>query len=154
LNSLPNKEKLERINFYGNSLKEVDFAALLNNFPNLQALNIENNPVKAKNIEKLTSEQVSSFVEKIKERKFKVNSYRGTVLVDLLFHIQSLIKQGDSSQTQNSSYLQTLLRQEDSKLDSQDKMPTWIIGGGLVLILLLVLFIGYRWGSKEKDEEE
>jgi hypothetical protein len=124
LNSLPNKEKLERINFYGNSLKEVDFAALLNNFPNLQALNIENNPVKAKNIEKLTSEQVSSFVEKIKERKFKVNSYRGTVLVDLLFHIQSLIKQGDSSQTQNSSYLQTLLRQEDSKLDSQDKMPT------------------------------
>jgi hypothetical protein len=96
----------------------------LNDFPNLQALNIENNPVKAKNIENLTSEQINFLIEKIKEGKFRVNSYRGTVLIDLLFHVQSLVKQGDSSQAQNSHYLQTLLRQENSKLDNQNKMPT------------------------------
>jgi len=155
LNSLPNKEKLEKINFYGNNLKEIDFAVLLNDFPNLQALNIENNPVKAKNIEKITSEQVSSLVEKIKEKKFKVNSYRGTILIDLLFHIRDLIKHGDNSQAQNSYFLQTLLHQENSRSDNQAGSPTsatWIIGGGL--IFLLALFVGYRWGKKKKDDEE
>jgi hypothetical protein len=39
-------------------------------------------------------------------------------------------------------------------LDNQNKMPTWMIGGGLVLIFLLVLLIGYRWGKRERDEEE
>jgi hypothetical protein len=89
LNSLPNKNKLQKINFYGNSIKEVDLASLLSQFPNLQYLNIENNPVSAVNLQKLSKEQLKIIVEKIKERKFRVNSYRGTVLQDLLFHLQA-----------------------------------------------------------------
>jgi len=71
---LPNKDKLEKINFYGNQLKEVDFAQLLSNFPNLQSLNIENNPVKAKNLTSLTSAQFGKLVQGIKDKKIKVNS--------------------------------------------------------------------------------
>ena len=68
------KDKLEKINFYGNQLKEVDFASLLTNFPNLQYINLENNPVKTKNLNNLTSQQFSKLVQGIKDKKIKVNS--------------------------------------------------------------------------------
>jgi Leucine Rich repeats (2 copies) len=90
LNNLPAKDKLQKINFYGNTIKEVDFATLLTQFPNLQYLNLENNPVSAINLQKLSKEQLKILVEKIKDKKFRVNSYRGTVLQDLLFYLQSL----------------------------------------------------------------
>jgi hypothetical protein len=89
LNSLTAKNKIQKLNFYGNKIKQVDLAALLTNFPNLQYLNIENNPVSAINLQKLSQDQLKNLVGKIKDRKFRVNSYRGTVLQDLLFHLQN-----------------------------------------------------------------
>src|SRR5207248_6986276 len=70
LNSLPNKDKLKKINFFGNQLKEIDLAWLLATFPNLEAINIENNPVKTKNLNNLTSTQFSKLVSGIKDKKF------------------------------------------------------------------------------------
>ena len=41
LNSLPNKDKLQKVNFFGNQIKEIDLAWILTNFPNLEYLNCE-----------------------------------------------------------------------------------------------------------------
>jgi hypothetical protein len=41
LNSLPNKDKLKKLNFFGNQIQEIDFNWLFTNFPNLESLNIE-----------------------------------------------------------------------------------------------------------------
>src|SRR4051794_3848030 len=62
LNSLPNKGQLKKLNFFGNQLKEIDLAHLLSAFPNLEYLNCENNPLSAKNLNKLTSEQFGKLV--------------------------------------------------------------------------------------------
>ncbi|MEG7979063.1 MAG: hypothetical protein NY202_04095 [Mollicutes bacterium UO1] len=74
LNSLPNKDKIEKINCWGNVIKEIDLAEILTNFPNLKWLNCESNPLSAKNLNKLTSEQFSKLVEGIKDKKVKINS--------------------------------------------------------------------------------
>ena len=158
LNSLPNKDKLQKLNFYGNDLKEIDLAWLLKEFPHLQTLNLENNPVKAVNLQKLTKEQINSLCEKIKDRKFKVNSYKGTILTDLLFYIQDLIKQGDNSQTNNAQHLAQLIHREQPTKTNPTNSPTSSAGaialavGGLVLAFLLVLLVGYSWGRKKEEE--
>ena len=74
LNSLPNKDKLQRINFFGNQVKELDLAHLLSTFPNLEYLNCENNPLSAKNLDNLTSEQFGKLVQGIKDKKIRINS--------------------------------------------------------------------------------
>jgi Leucine-rich repeat (LRR) protein len=78
LESLPNKPNLKKLNFFGNQIQEIDFTWLLSTFPNLESLNIENNPVKVKNLNNLTSEQFSKLVNGIKEKKFRVISWQGT----------------------------------------------------------------------------
>ncbi|CAG8685726.1 12809_t:CDS:2, partial [Ambispora gerdemannii] len=56
LNSLPNKEQLKKLNFFGNQIKEIDLAHLFSTFPKLEYLNCENNPLSAKNLDNLSSE--------------------------------------------------------------------------------------------------
>ncbi len=94
--SLPNKEKIEKINFFGNKIGEVDLAQLFTEFPNLKYLNLDYNPLSAKNLEQLTSEQFSKLVEGMKDKKIRINSNKGTILADLLEYSQKLIKSGDS----------------------------------------------------------
>ena len=74
LNTLPNKDQLKKINFFGNQIKEIDLAHLLSTFPNLEYLNCENNPLSAKNLENLSSEQFGKLVQGIKDKKIKINS--------------------------------------------------------------------------------
>ena len=74
LNTLPNKDKLKGINFFGNQIKEIDLAHLLSTFPNLEYLNCENNPLSAKNLDNLSSEQFGKLVQGIKDKKIKINS--------------------------------------------------------------------------------
>ena len=74
LNTLPNKDKLQKLNFFGNQIKELDLAHLLSTFSNLEYLNCENNPLSAKNLENLTSEQFGKLVQGIKDKKIKINS--------------------------------------------------------------------------------
>src|SRR6185437_5725340 len=145
LNTLPNKEQLKKINFFGNQIKEIDLAHLLSIFPNLEYLNCENNPLSAKNLENLTSEQFGKLVQGIKDKKIKINSFKGTVLVDLLEYAQKLVKNGDSSQQQQAHYLQTLIS-GNSPEKLEEKQPsnnTPLLVGGLVIFGISAVVIGY-----------
>ena len=159
------KDKLEKINFYGNQLKEVDFANLLSSFPNLQYINLENNPVKTKNLNNLTSSQFSQLVQGIKDKKIKVNSWKGTILMDLLEYAQRLASSGSSTHHSHMVALKTIIQQEKPKTkpilkteqSSQAKPPspnnTFYFVAGLVLIVGAVLVIGY-WLGKSKHSKE
>ena len=150
LATLPNKEQLKKINFFGNQIKELDLAWILTNFPNLEYLNCENNPLSAKNLENLTSEKFGKLVQGIKDKKIKINSFKGTILMDLLEYAQKLVAKGDNNQTQNAQYLQTLIS-NNSPTKSDNKQPhnnTPLLIGGLVIFGISVLAIGYSWGKK------
>ncbi|CAG8527269.1 9703_t:CDS:2 [Ambispora gerdemannii] len=99
LNTLPNKEQLKSLNFFGNQIKEIDLAHLLSTFPKLEYLNCENNPLSAKNLDKMTSEQFAKL---------------------------KLIKSGDSSQQQQAQQLQAILQSNSIKNEQQptnSKLP-------------------------------
>jgi len=104
LNTLSNKEKLKRINFSGNQIKEVDFAELLTKFPNLEEINFKNNPLSAKSLDKLSNEQFSRLVNGIKEEKIKVdplsplNSPSKTISKDLLDYARKLTSRNENTQ--------------------------------------------------------
>src|SRR6185436_353530 len=115
LNTLPNKENLKKINFFGNQIKEIDLSHLLTTFPNLEYLNCENNPLSAKNLDNLTSEQFGKLVQGIKDKKIKINSFKGTILMDLLEYAQKLIKSRDSSQQQQAHQLQAILQNSSAE---------------------------------------
>ena len=153
LATLPNKEQLKKINFFGNQIKELDLAWILTNFPNLEYLNCENNPLSAKNLENLTSEKFGKLVQGIKDKKIKINSFKGTILMDLLEYAQKLVAKGDNNQTQNAQYLQTLIQHGNSpvKDNKQPSNNTPLLIGGLVIFGITVLAIGYLWGKKRKD---
>ena len=155
LNTLPNKENLKKINFFGNQIKEIDLSWLLENFPNLEYLNCENNPLSAKNLDKLSSEQFGKLVQGIKDKKIKINSFKGTILMDLLEYAQKLVAKGDNNQSQNAHYLQTLIS-SNSPTKSDEKQPgnnTPLLIGGLVIFGVSALVIGYLLGKKRKEQE-
>ena len=168
LNSLPNKSQLKKINFFGNQLKEIDFAWLLSTFPNLESINIENNPIKTKNLTNLTSEQFSKLITGIKNKKFRVVSWQGTVLMDLLEYAQQLVARGQTNtQIQaHTTYLQSLIQEKQpeeiksvenkqaNNSQIQPKSPNtnlYLLVGGLVLLLGSVLVTGYWLGKKKNN---
>src|SRR6185437_88579 len=155
LNTLPNKEQLKKINFFGNQIKEIDLAHLLSIFPNLEYLNCENNPLSAKNLENLTSEQFGKLVQGIKDKKIKINSFKGTVLVDLLEYAQKLVAKGDNNQTQNAHYLQTLISSNSpAKSDNKPSDNTPLLVGGLVIFGISAVVIGYLLGKNKNEVKE
>lgn len=101
LNSLPNKNKLESINFFGNEISEVDFAFLFTNFPNLKTVNLSNNPLTGKNLENLNCQQFSQLVQLVETGKVKINSWKGTLLVDLLKYTERLINATSHTSSQS-----------------------------------------------------
>ena len=167
LNSLPNKNTLKKLNFFGNQLKEIDFAWLLTTFPNLENLNIENNPVKAKNLSNLTNTQFSKLVQGIKDKKFRVVSWQGTILMDLLEYAKDLVARGSTSHNSHLVYLQTLnteqpnkiietkpkAKQNNSQIPAKNLNNTPLLIVGLVLLFGVVLAIGYWLGKKKKPSQ-
>src|SRR3954454_23902541 len=119
LNTLPNKDKLKGINLFGNQITEIDFADLFTKFLNLEKINLQNNPLSAKNLENLTSEEFAKLIQGIKEKKIRVDSFKGTVLMDLLEYTQNLIKNGDNSQKQQAYQLQAILQNSPIKSEQQ-----------------------------------
>ncbi|CFW93252.1 Leucine rich repeat protein of unknown function [endosymbiont DhMRE of Dentiscutata heterogama] len=83
-------EKLKWLSLWGNKIENVDFTKLLNNFPNLQSINLENNPLNLSKLEDLDDEQLSQLVELVETKKLKINSWKGTPLLDLLRQIKKL----------------------------------------------------------------
>ncbi|CAI2194551.1 16617_t:CDS:2 [Funneliformis geosporum] len=120
LNSLPNKEKLTSLNFFGNQISE------------------------AKNLQNLTSEQFNKLVEKMKDKSIQINSYKSTILMDLLEYTQHLIKSGDNSQRQQAHELQAIIQNSSVKNETQPNKLSYtplILSG--VLVVSLALIIGY-----------
>jgi hypothetical protein len=152
LASLPQKENLKKINFFGNQIKEIDLAWLLENFPNLEYVNCENNPLSTKNLENLSSGQFGKLIKGIKDKKIKVNSWKGTVLMDLLEYAQKLASQG---RTEYQAHIQTLTQISQSNLEKPnegtDKTPL-LIGGAVILAITAALALGYLWGKRKKEE--
>jgi Leucine Rich repeats (2 copies) len=169
LSTLPNKDKLKKLNFFGNQIQEIDFNWLFTNFPNLESLNIENNPIKTKNLDDLTSEQFSRLVTGIKDKKFRVISWQGTVLMDLLEYAQALVNQGNTSQVQaHRVYLQNLIKpenpvkteirpkaeQNNNRIPVKNSNHTYLLIAGLVLFSLAILAIGYWLGKKKSKHKK
>jgi len=143
--TLPNKNKIEKINFFGNKISEVDLARIFTEFPNLKYLNLDYNPLSAKNLTNLTSEQFSKLVEGMKNKKIRINSNKGTVLADLLEYSQKLIKQGKN--TEHAHKLQAIIQQrslvEPNNKGENGSQHTPLIIGGLALFGVSFLAIGY-----------
>lgn len=149
--TLPNKDKVEKINFFGNKISEVDLARIFAEFPNLKYLNLDYNPLSAKNLENLTSEQLEKLVEGMKNKKIRISASKGTVLADLLEYTQGLIKKGEN--TEHAYKLQAILQNSSIKNEQQSdnsKLP-WIIGG--IAVISLAIIVGYLWGKKRKEKE-
>ena len=108
--TLPNKNRVKNLNFFGNKISEIDLAKLFTEFPQLEKLNLDYNPISVKNLESLTAEHFSRLVEGMKDKKIKFSSHQGTILADLLKYTQYLVKNGDNSQRQQAYQLQTILQ--------------------------------------------
>jgi hypothetical protein len=142
--TLPNKSKVEKINFFGNRIGEVDLPRLFNEFPNLQYLNLDYNPLSVKNLSNLTGEQLEKLVEGMKNKKIRISAGKGSVLADLLEYTRELIKKGDSSQKEQAQKLQAILQSGVVEGEKGTKGPSyvpWVIGG--VVVISLALVIGY-----------
>ena len=152
--SLPNKNKVEKLNFFGNKIQEVDLARIFTEFPNLQYLNLDYNPLSVKNLSNLTDKQLEKLAEGMKNKKIRLSMNKGTVLADLLEYTQQLIKKGGSSSS--SAYkLQSILQggsAESGKGENKTSYVPWVIGGMAVVSLALV--IGYLLGRKRKINYE
>lgn len=149
--TIPNKNKVEKINFFGNRIGEVDLARIFSEFPNLKYLNLDYNPLSVKNLENLTSEQLEKLVEGMKNKKIRISASKGSVLADLLEYTQKLIKKGEN--TEQAQKLQSIL-QGDLVSEKEPKKVNYtpvIIGG--ILVVSLALVIGYLVGKRKKDEE-
>jgi hypothetical protein len=105
--TLPNKNKIEKINFFGNKIQEIDLARIFTDFPNLKYLNLDYNPLSVKNLENLTSEQFGKLVEGMKKKKIRISASKGSILTDLLEYTQQLIKKGENKE--NAHKLQAIL---------------------------------------------
>jgi hypothetical protein len=154
LNSLPNKDKLKGLNLFGNQIKEIDFAELFTKFPNLEKVNLQNNPVSVKNLDNLTNQQFNKLVNGIKNKKIRVDSFKGTILMDLLNYAQQLTTHGNNQQQQNAQYLQTLIQHSPTKTDEKPSNNTPLLIGGLTTFGVFALITGYLWGKKRKNSLE
>ena len=123
--TLPNKDKVEKINLFGNKISEVDLARIFTEFPNLKKLNLDRNPLSAKNLENLTSEQLEKLAEGMKDKKIRISAGQGTMMADLLEYTQKLIKKGGGSSS-SAHKLQTILQNGSAKSEQQpnnSKLP-------------------------------
>ncbi|KLL02616.1 MAG: hypothetical protein MRERV_85c003, partial [Mycoplasmataceae bacterium RV_VA103A] len=85
LANLPHKDKLKSLNLFGNEIQEVDFS-LLASFPNLESINLSNNPLNGNNLNlaDLNEQQLSLLKTWIKEGKIKISDWKGNVALNLL----------------------------------------------------------------------
>ena len=81
---------------FGNQIKEIDFAELFTNFPNLRKLIYKITPPKPTNLNNLTSEQLAKLINGIKEKKIRIDSFKGTILTDLLAYVNELVNSGNT----------------------------------------------------------
>jgi ATP-dependent Clp protease ATP-binding subunit ClpA len=110
---------------FGNKIQEVDLARIFTEFPNLKYLNLDYNPLGAKNLNNLTDKQLEKLADGLKNKKIRISASKGTVLMDLLEYTQKLIKKAGSSSS-SAHKLQTILESGSVKSEQQNnnsKLP-------------------------------
>jgi len=132
---------------FGNKIGEVDLAKIFTEFPNLKYLNLDSNPLSAKNLENLTEKQLEKLADGLKSKQIRISLGQGTVLADLLEYTQKLIKKGDNKQAHK---LQNTLQSGSVKNEQQPQKSytPFIIGG--ILVVSLALIVGYLIGKRRK----
>jgi hypothetical protein len=125
------------------------------NISNLEKVNLQNNPISTKNLDNLTNQQFNQLVNGIKNKKIRVDSFKGTVLMDLLNYAQQLTTSGNNQQQQNAQYLQTLIQHSPIKTnDNQSSNNAPLLIGSLITFGVFILAIGYCPGKKRKNSFE
>ena len=102
------QKKLKWLNIWGNKIENVDFSRLLNGFPNLESINLENNPLNGNNFESLNNQQFSQLVELVETKKLKINSWKGSFLLDLLKYTKRLKEENAQLKQQTQAQIQIL----------------------------------------------
>ena len=153
--TIPNKDKVEKLNFFGNKISEVDLARIFTEFPNLKYFNLDRNPLSAKNLSNLTSKQLEKLADGLKSKQIRISANQGTMLADLLEYAQQLIKNGNSSQRQQAYQLASVIQGNSSvKNENQPNKLSYtpLIFGG-ILVVFSALMISYLLGKKRKSQE-
>jgi hypothetical protein len=119
-------------------------------------------------VSNLTSEQFGRIVAGIKDKKFRVVSWQGTVLMDLLEYAKELVARGNTNHNSHVVHLQSLIKEQPSEVEVKPKTGqessqiqprspntnTYLLVGGLGLLVASVLAIGYWWGKKTKKPSQ
>ena len=100
----------------------------------------------------LTAEQFSRLVEGIKSKKFRVVSWQGTILMDLLEYAKDLVSRGHTSHNAHVVQLQELVQKQPSEVKTEirpknnaknSNFNAAYLIGGLVLFGIAILAVGY-----------
>jgi hypothetical protein len=112
-------------------------ARIFTEFPSLKYLNLDRNPLSAKNLNDLTDKQLEKLADGLKSKQIRISLSQGTVLANLLEYTQNLIKKGDTRQAYR---LQSILQggSVNNKQPNKPNYTPFILGGVLVGIALLV----------------
>lgn len=147
--TLPNKNKLEKINLFGNKIVEIDLSRLFSEFPKLKQINLANNPLRLKNLTSLTDKQLEKLAEGLKSKQIRISLGQGSILADL-FELCS--KKGNSSTAKKLREALTVNSGKQKETQTGNSAQPWIIGGSIVLGLLLMTLIGYWWGKRKQSD--
>ena len=74
--TLPNKSKLKKVNLFGNEIENIDlsFARLFREFPNLEQINLGNNPLSGDSFNGLNPQELKILEERITKEQVKLGT--------------------------------------------------------------------------------
>lgn len=110
--TLPNKEKLKKLNFWGNKITNPgDALVLFNEFPNLESVNLGGNPLDWDSLNDLDDQQILLLIKLAEEEKIKINSNPSEK--SLLKYIKKLKEENITlKQNQNQTSNEELIAQQ------------------------------------------
>lgn len=124
--TLPNKEKLKKLNFWGNKITNPgDALNLFNEFPNLESINLGGNPLDWNNLNNLDDQQVLSLIKSVEEGKIKINS--NTSEITFLKCIKQLKEENAALKQQLNSLQQNQNQTSNEELVAQQLQQTHLL---------------------------
>jgi hypothetical protein len=112
----------------------------------------------------LSSNQFSKLVSGIKNKKIRVVSWQGTILMDLLEYAKDLVARGQTNHNAHVVQLQGIVKEQPKEIKTENKPKTtdnqptsaknpnsntYLLIGGLILFGMAILAIGYWIGKKK-----
>lgn len=124
--TLPNKEKLKKLNFWGNKITNPSDALVLFNefseFSNLESINLGGNPLDWNNLNNLDDQQALQLINLVEEEKIKINSNSSEK--SLLRCIKQLREENISLKQQLSNFQQNRAQNSNEEIVAQQLQQT------------------------------